>query len=45
MDRMSRRDFLAGAAGRRPNILFLMVDEMRWDAMSWMKHPVAETPN
>ena len=53
MTMISRRDFLAGmtaltvpirAADRRPNILFLMVDEMRWDAMSWMKHPVAETP-
>jgi arylsulfatase A-like enzyme len=53
MHKLSRRDFLAGAAAmtvpfraeaRRPNILFLMVDEMRWDAMSWMKHPVAQTP-
>jgi len=54
MHRLSRRDFLASTAvlaaplratGRKFNILFLMVDEMRWDAMSWMKHPVAETPN
>ena len=53
MSELSRREFLSGAAaattaretGRRPNILFFMVDEMRWDAMSWMKHPVVETPN
>ena len=47
---VSRRDMLLGAsalAGRakRPNILFVMVDEMRWDAMSSEHHPVAETPN
>jgi arylsulfatase len=51
---LSRREFLAGAAAlpvslraaqSRPNILFLMVDEMRWDAMSSMKHPVVTTPN
>ena len=33
------------AAPPRPNILFIMVDEMRWDAMSCEKHPVVETPN
>jgi arylsulfatase A-like enzyme len=32
-------------ATARPNILFVMVDEMRWDAMSSEKHPVVETPN
>jgi arylsulfatase A-like enzyme len=49
---LSRREFAAAAAGaafgasvRRPNILFIMVDEMRWDAMGCEKHPVAETPN
>ncbi len=29
----------------RPNVLFLMVDEMRWDAMSCAGHPVVKTPN
>ena len=50
---LSRRDFLAGAtavpaalqAAPHPNILFIMVDEMRWDAMGCEKHPVVETPN
>ena len=54
MSQISRREFLAGAAAapfalhagqNRPNILFLMVDEMRWDAMSSMKHPAVSTPN
>jgi arylsulfatase A-like enzyme len=34
---------LKGAAAR-PNILFLMVDEMRWDAMGCEGHPVVRTP-
>lgn len=54
MDPISRRAFLAGTAGApaalnaatpRPNILFIMVDEMRWDAMGCEKHPVVATPN
>jgi arylsulfatase A-like enzyme len=36
----------AAAAGQpRPNILFIMVDEMRWDAMSCAGHPIVKTPN
>ena len=47
---MKRRDLLLGAPAllaraKRPNILFLMVDEMRWDAMGCEKHPVVKTPN
>ncbi len=51
---MTRRELLLGAgaglaargaAPRRPNVLFIMVDEMRWDAMSAAGHPVVETPN
>ena len=52
---ITRRDFLGGAAAAcgsslsaattRPNILFVMVDEMRWDAMGCEKHPVVETPH
>ncbi|MBI3209849.1 MAG: sulfatase-like hydrolase/transferase [Candidatus Solibacter usitatus] len=51
---MQRREFLTSltaasavpaAAATRPNILFIMVDEMRWDAMGSEKHPVVDTPN
>lgn len=50
---MNRREFVAGAAAaqlaqaqpKRPNILFLMVDEMRWDAMRCAGHGIVETPN
>jgi arylsulfatase A-like enzyme len=57
MEQLSRREMLGASFGlapgasawtntaKRPNILFLMVDEMRWDAMSSEKHPVVETPN
>ncbi len=50
---LNRREFLAGAAGAagksaapaRPNILFVMVDEMRFDALRCAGHPFIETPN
>ena len=52
---ISRRELLAGASAsalaahaappQRPNILFIMVDEMRWDAMSCERHPLVATPN
>ncbi len=29
----------------RPNIVFVLVDDLRWDALSCMGHPVAKTPN
>ena len=54
MSNLSRREFLAAgamaasplpAATTRPNILFIMVDEMRWDAMGCEKHPLVKTPN
>lgn len=32
-------------AAARPNILFIMVDEMRWDAMGCAGHPLVQTPN
>ena len=32
-------------AGVRPNILFLLADDMRWDAMGCMGHPCVRTPN
>ena len=33
------------APASRPNILFIMVDEMRWDVMSCANHPMVKTPN
>ncbi len=52
MAALTRREFIAGVAGvpmaaapaARPNILFIMVDEMRWDAMGCENHPVVRTP-
>ncbi|MBI4877216.1 MAG: sulfatase-like hydrolase/transferase [Acidobacteria bacterium] len=35
----------ASAAATRPNILFVMVDEMRWDALGAAGHPIVKTPN
>ncbi len=33
------------AAGSRPNILFIMVDEMRWNAMGCAGNTIVRTPN
>jgi arylsulfatase A-like enzyme len=35
----------APPATQKPNILFIMVDEMRWDVMSCAGHPIVKTPN
>ena len=35
---------LPGAAAQ-PNILFIMVDEMKWNVMSCAGHPIVKTPN
>ena len=32
-------------AQKRPNIIFLMADDQRWDIMGCMGHPVIKTPN
>ena len=50
---ISRREWLMGAAGMaaaqtpasRPNILWLMADEFRFDAMKCAGHSVVSTPN
>src|SRR5215831_6418865 len=34
-----------GAEARRPNIIFVLVDDLRWDALGCMGHPIAKTPN
>ena len=33
------------ADGRRPNVLFILTDDMRWDAMSLAGNPHVKTPN
>ncbi len=33
------------AAVAKPNILFIMVDEMKWNVMSCAGHPLVKTPN
>ena len=35
----------APAAAPKPNILFIMVDEMKWNVMSCAGHPLVKTPN
>ncbi|MGH9668467.1 MAG: sulfatase-like hydrolase/transferase, partial [Bryobacteraceae bacterium] len=48
---ITRRELLAGAtalaarAATRPNILFLMADEFRFDALGAAGHPVVKTPH
>jgi len=52
---MQRRQFLgtlAAAAGgaygqraRRPNLVFVLVDDLRWDALGHAGHPFVKTPN
>jgi arylsulfatase A-like enzyme len=56
MGAMRRRDFLAAmAAGTlacsppeagdaRPNVVFVLVDDLRWDELGCMGHPVVKTP-
>jgi len=34
----------AAADDRKPNIIFILTDDHRWDAMSKLGHPVVETP-
>ncbi len=36
---------LAAAAAKRPNIVFILVDDLRWDALGFAGHPFAKTPN
>jgi arylsulfatase A-like enzyme len=37
--------FISHAEATRPNIVFVLVDDLRWDALGCMGHPVAKTPN
>jgi N-acetylglucosamine-6-sulfatase len=51
---LSRRDFLAASAApllaapaspKRPNIVFVLMDDLRWDALGIAGHPFVKTPN
>src|SRR5436190_2186808 len=50
---MNRRTFLCSAAGApivaaavsKPNIVFVMTDDQRWDSMGCAGHPCLKTPN
>src|ERR1043166_5929515 len=35
----------AAEAPTRPNIIFILVDDLRWDALGCMGHPFVKTPN
>lgn len=35
----------AATTGNRPNIIFILIDDMRFDAFGLMGHPFLETPN
>jgi N-acetylglucosamine-6-sulfatase len=51
---LTRRQAIGGVAGAaavhaqkpaRPNIVFILIDDLRWDALGCTGHPFAETPN
>ena len=35
----------AAAVEKKPDILFILVDDLRWDALSYKGHPYVKTPN
>ncbi|MFE5322075.1 arylsulfatase [Paenibacillus sp. NPDC056579] len=45
MFRRGKERFRLQQQKQRPNILLITVDQMRWDCLSVMDHPIAETPN
>jgi N-acetylglucosamine-6-sulfatase len=49
---LTRREVLAGlpasawaAAPSRPNLIFILIDDLRWDALGCSGHPFSRTPN
>jgi N-acetylglucosamine-6-sulfatase len=48
---LSRRQFLAASAGAlaqnpaRPNIVFILMDDLRWDELGCTGHPFVKTPH
>lgn len=39
------RTFAAPAGPERPNLLFILTDDQRWDALGCLGHPFLKTPN
>jgi N-acetylglucosamine-6-sulfatase len=39
------RSFAADAGGKKRNIIFILIDDMRFDSMSCMGHPFLKTPS
>ena len=37
--------FADASSSEKPDILFILVDDLRWDAMSYKGHPYVKTPN
>ncbi|MBL7184702.1 MAG: sulfatase-like hydrolase/transferase [Phycisphaerae bacterium] len=42
---LANRNFVIGAGGSKPNIVFLILDELGYYELSCMGHPIMETPN
>ena len=40
-----RQSGTAPAAARRPNVLFILLDDLRWDTLGYAGHPYLKTPN
>src|SRR5437867_523865 len=36
---------LKSAPGQRPNVLFILCDDLRWDALGYAGNPYVKTPN
>lgn len=34
-----------GATPRKPDVVFVLLDDLRWDALGYMQHPFVETPH
>lgn len=43
---LTRRGFLSAFQPKsRPNFVFVLVDDLRWDELGFSGHPFAQTPN
>jgi N-acetylglucosamine-6-sulfatase len=42
---MADRVYAEAKASDKPDIIFVLLDDLRWDALGYMDHPYVETPN